>query len=214
MKKGWIYLVYLVLLVSSITAVSAQYYPYEYEQYPQEYYHPSYSYGSGFGFFNLGNVDFGELYDRYGLFIDAIIYGFIFFGIGSAVFKDDKQKPMHIGLGLFMTAALLLFEARNPQFRLLEIAGPWAIAVLMILLVLTIYRLIKEHLIDNRLFAISMALAIALWLLNLMSPYIGEMGAISNFLGWFISSGFAGLIVVLAVVGIILSLLKKFKGTP
>ncbi|MDP4012681.1 MAG: hypothetical protein Q8R00_03705 [Candidatus Nanoarchaeia archaeon] len=205
MKRGWIYLLFLVLLIGS---VSAEYYPYEYEQYPQPQYKPWYYGGFGSGF------DFESIYDKYHLFIDAIIFGFIFFGLGSMVFKEESHKPLYIGIGLFMTASLLLFEARQ-NFKLLDIAGPWAVTVLIILCGLLVFRIVKDNLVKSNLIAGSLAAISVIWLANMLSSYFGNVGFISDLLNRFTQSDFMGGVFIIAIVALIIGGIKKFglKGS-
>lgn len=209
MKKGLLYLLALVLLVGSVSAEYYPSYPYDYPQYQQ----PTYPYGGGY-FGGVGNFDFNSLYDRYQLFIDAIIFGFIFFGLGSIVWAGKQgYTPLYIGLGLFMTASLLLFESRSvPRLRLLDLAGPWAVAVLVILLALLIYNLIHTHLGGHSLIAGSIAMMTALWLLNQLSTYLSGAGFVSDWLIFITTSDLKGLIFFGAIGAFILGIFLTMKG--
>src|SRR3989344_1780256 len=171
MKRGILSLLFLFLLVIN---VNAEYYPYDYPQYNQ----PTY-WGSGWG---IGNFDFASVYERYYLFIDAIIFGFIFFGVGSLVFGQKAGfTPLYIGLGLFLTGSLLLYESRK-TVKLLDIAGPWAVTVFVLIIALLIYRIVKDHLVENTLVAGAAAVLTAMWLLGELSSYLGIEYGIFNFL--------------------------------
>lgn len=199
MKKGLLYLLALVLLVSS---VSAEYYPYDYPQYPQ----PTYPYGGGY-FGGIGNFDFNSLYDNYHLFMDAIIFGFIFFGLGSIVWAGKQgYTPLYIGLGLFLTASLLLFEARS-NIRLLDIAGPWAITVLILLLAMAVYKISKE-LIGSTLFSVGLAAISGIWLIGQLSDRLGGIPFLSDLMS---NSQAVTFFMIVAGVAIVAGVVKHFK---
>lgn len=191
MKRGIIGLLFLAILVGS---VSAEYYPYDYPQYTQP---------TSYGYSSFANFDFDALYDQYHLFIDAIIFGFIFFGVGSLVFGGKAGfTPLYIGLGLFMTGSLLLFEARN-TVRLLDIAGPWAVTVFVLILVMLIYRIVHDYLIQNVLVAAGAAIISAIWLIGQLSSYLGGIASLTQFLN-------NPLVIIGAVVAIVVGLIKNF----
>lgn len=198
MKKGLLYLLFLVLLIGSVGAEYYPTYPYDYPQYQQ----PTYPYWGGY-FGGIGGFDFNSLYDRYHLFIDAIIFGFIFFGLGSIVWAGKQgYTPLYIGLGLFMTASLLLFESRT-TLRLLDVAGPWAVTVLILLLAMLVFRLVKDHLIDSVLVAGGLAIISAIWLLGQMSAFLGKITFLSEIADFLLSPLPLIIVVALMVWGLI-----------
>lgn len=204
MKKGLLYVLFLMTLAS---AVVAEYYPYDYPQYPQPVY-PGYGYGGYFG--GIGGINFDQLYDRYHLYIDAIVFGFIFFGLGSIIWGGKPgHTPLFIGLGLFMTVSLLLFEARTCAtgscFRILDVAGPWAVGVLALLLALFSYKSINNF-IDQPLISGGIALILTTLLLDWASSYLGGAGVVTNVLIWLLSSK-----VVIFIVGIALIVVGAFR---
>ncbi len=208
MKKGLLYLLFLVLLIGG---VGAEYYPYDYPQYPQ----PTYPYGSPYGggyFGGIGNFDFNSLYDRYHLFIDAIIFGFIFFGLGSVVWVGKQgYTPLYIGIGLFMTASLLLFEART-TLRLLDLAGPWAVGIIVILFAMSIYKLIHDTLGANPLIAGGISIAIAFGILDQLSSYLSGAGFVSDLLLTLVNTDLKLGIYFVAGAALILGIVIAMRG--
>ncbi len=198
MKRGILSLLFLFLLVIN---VNAEYYPYEYPEYGQP---------TSLGYGGIGNFDFNSIYDRYSLFVDAVIFGFIFFGVGSLVFGQKAGfTPLYIGLGLFLTGSLLLYESRN-SVKLLDIAGPWAVTVFVFIVALLIYRIVKDNLMDNALFAGVAAVITAIWLLGELSSYLNvEFGALS-FLRGIMDSGWGIVIGGIIAITIVAAVVKKF----
>ncbi len=94
--------------------------------------------GSWFGSFSdvFDFLNFSDLYSQYGYIIDAIIFMLIFMAIAQNAFKEKfkESKPLVIGLGLFLTLALLMYEEQN-QVSLLLGFGPLGLIVILILLV-------------------------------------------------------------------------------
>ena len=205
MKRGIFSLLFLALLVSS---VSGEYYPYDYPQYNQP---PSWGYGG------IGGFDFNSIYERYSLFIDAIIFGFIFFGLGSLVFGQKVGfTPLYIGLGLFLTGSLLLFESRsNPQIRLLDLAGPWAVTLFVIIVAFSVYIIVK-NLIENNLIAGVVAFLSALWLFGQLSSYMNLPFGVFNFFSSFFNTDVFWIIAGVVALIIAYNLIKKgkLKATP
>lgn len=198
MKRGILSLLFLFLLTIN---VNAEYYPYEYPEYNQ----PTY-----WGYGGIGNFDFNSIYDRYSLFVDAIIFGFIFFGVGSLVFGQKVgYTPLYIGLGLFLTGSLLLYESRN-TIKLLDIAGPWAVTVFVLIVALLVYRIIKDNLMDNALFAGAAAVITALWLLGELSSYLKVEFGVLSFLSGIMDSGWGIVIGGIVAISIIAVVVKKF----
>ena len=199
MKKGILSLLFLFLLMIN---VNAEYYPYDYPQYNQ----PTY-WGSSWG---IGNFDFASIYERYYLFIDAIIFGFIFFGVGSLVFGQKAGfTPLYIGLGLFLTGSLLLYESRK-TVKLLDIAGPWAVTVFVLIVALLIYRIVKDHLVQNTLFAGAAAAITAIWLFGELSSYLNVEFGVLSFLSEFLTSGLGTILLIVVGIIVLAALVKKF----
>ncbi len=199
MKRG---ILSLLFLLSLIVNVSAEYYPYDYPQYNQ----PTY-WGSSWG---IGNFDFASAYERYYLFIDAVIFGFIFFGVGSLVFGQKAGfTPLYIGLGLFLTGSLLLYESRT-NVKLLDVAGPWAVTLFVAIVALLIYRIVKDHLVENALVAGAAAAVSAIWLLGNLSQALNVNFGVLNFLEGFMSSGLGTVLFIGLIVVVLWGLVKKF----
>lgn len=200
MKRGILSLLFLFLLVIN---VNAEYYPYDYPQYNQ----PTY-WGGWYG--GISGFDFASIYERYYLFIDAIIFGFIFFGVGNLVFGQKAGfTPLYIGLGLFLTGSLLLYESRN-TIKLLDIAGPWAVTVFVLIVALLIYRIVKDNLVNNVLFAGAAAAITALWLLGELSSYLKIEFGVLNFLAEFMDSGLGIILGIIAAIVALAAIVKKF----
>ena len=200
MKRGILGLLFFLLLV---VGAYAEYYPYDNPQYDQ----PTPTY---WGYGGFGSFDFNSLYDRYSLFIDAIIFGFIFFGVGSLVFGQKVGfTPLYIGLGLFLTGSLLLYESRK-AIKLLDIAGPWAVTLFVLIVAFLVYRIIKDNLIENTLVAGTAAFLSAVWLFGELASALDIPFGIWNFINGLMSSGWGTVIGFIIAIVAVAAVIKKF----
>ena len=111
-------------------------------------YYDSGSYGSASltNFLNIGNLNILDFYSQYGSYIDMIIFLMIFLGVAKSVFSKHFQeggKTIYVGIGIFLSLALLLFEERQ-GFRLLTEFGPFVVFLIIALflygLAVALYR--------------------------------------------------------------------------
>lgn len=117
MKKLVVYLIFLLFLVSF---VSAQY---------------SYSGRS----FSIGNFDIIGFYYDYPYEIDFFIFLIIFLGLSKAVFKSkfkEQGKIIAIGIGIALSLAVVLWEYNNQRFLLSY--GSIGVTILVLLVVFVI----------------------------------------------------------------------------
>jgi len=114
----------------------------------QAYYRDYGGYGYGLGLFDFGFINLSDLYYQYGSLIDAVIFLLIFLGLGQSVlgekFKGAGGKALYIGLGLFLTFALILFEEQT-GFNLLYSFGPIVLFLFVAVIFVFGYKLLKEH---------------------------------------------------------------------
>ncbi len=94
----------------------------------------------GFGYFN-----FSEMYYQYASLIDAVIFLVIFLSLGKSIFGEHfkESKGVYIGIGLFLTMSLLLWEERT-GFSLVERFGPFVFFIFLIVLIFYVFKWIKE----------------------------------------------------------------------
>ncbi|MDP4012682.1 MAG: hypothetical protein Q8R00_03710 [Candidatus Nanoarchaeia archaeon] len=183
MKKG----LYLGLFLLSIPLVSAEYYPV------------------------LGAVDFGSIYLRFGVFIDAVIYLFIFLGLTKMVFgpkageaEDHGKKIMYIGLALFLTLGLLLFQSVS-GFSLLEVAGSWTVFLIFLLVILSSYSLISSA-VENKWVIAGLTVLLSLIFLEGLATFWSGAGFLESFL----RSGIHRWGFLVAVILLLIGGVKKF----
>ena len=103
-------------------------------------YYRNFGYGSG------GFQNFGMVYQEYGTMIDAAIFLIIFLGLVQSVLKDHfkNAKGIYIGLGLFLTFALVLFEERTGMSLLVNF-GPVVLLIFLGIIVVFANKALREH---------------------------------------------------------------------
>lgn len=97
-------------------------------------------YGGG-GFFGYGGLSITEFYQAYAVYIDAIIFLLLFFGVGKAVFLNHFKsggKAVYIAVGLALTLGLMMWEERMNRSLIAEL-GPWGLAILVIVVLAGCY---------------------------------------------------------------------------
>lgn len=117
MKKLVVYLIFLLILVSF---VSAQY---------------SYSDRS----FSIGNFNIIDFYNEHPYEIDFFIFLIIFLGLSKAVFKSkfkEQGNVISIGVGIALALAIVLWEYNSGRFLLSY--GSIGITLLVLLVVFVI----------------------------------------------------------------------------
>lgn len=118
MKKIGVYLVFLLCLVS---VVSAQYYYTD----------------KGF---SLGGIDFLEIYNEYTYEIDFFIFLVIFLGLTKAVFKDrfkQQSNIISVGVSIALALAIVLWEKSTGKFIL-----SYGAVIVTILIIAVIFAVI------------------------------------------------------------------------
>jgi len=117
-------------------------------QYTGRVYYRDYGgYYGGFNFFDFTFFNLSDLYYQYGSIIDAVIFLIIFLGLGMEIFgkkfTGSGGRAIYIGVGLFLTFSLVLWEEAN-NIRLLELFGPFVLIILLIIIAFIAYKYIKE----------------------------------------------------------------------
>ncbi len=117
-------------------------------------------YGRGYGgfdFFGLSFFSFSDIYAGYGYIIDAVIFLMIFLGLAQSVFKErfKESRGLYVGMGLFLSFALLMWEERN-GISILSMFGPAVFAIFVLLLVFIVYKWIRHETGMNPLIIISL----------------------------------------------------------
>lgn len=169
MKKWWLYLAFILLLVGG---ASAQYY-YDYS---------SAGYGGDYGFIF-------DLYEQYSGWIDFFIFFLIFFGLSKLVFTKEKYKEggklISVGLSFALSIGLVYWESRTGMN--LASLGPIAYLLLMILIFFIVFSLVKQF--TDSKFAAAVWGYVAIYVIVFM--FLGYSASISegvlsflNFLFW------------------------------
>lgn len=138
-KKRGLYVFLLILMCSLVSAAYFQDYGYDYGGSSSGGY--SGGFYSGFDFGDVFKFSFFEFYQNYGYIIDSVIFLLVFISIGKATlgerFKSGGQS-LFIGLGIFLSVALLIWEERTGFYLLLEF-GPVALAFFVIILIIWMF---------------------------------------------------------------------------
>ncbi len=200
MKRGLFSALFLVL----VPAASAQFYYSRYISGPVGL---------------LGNFNFADIYSRYAVYIDSIIFLLIFLGLGKLVFglKEGREreepgyKLLYVGLALLMTFSLLLFESRM-NFTLLDLFGPWVSFVLLIFLTYANYAIASEF-IKNKWIVFGLTLASFLFFLDSIYIYFGALNFLGEFVKSLFSSGNHRLLYLLALILILVGFFRYGKKT-
>ncbi len=101
-------------------------------------------YYSYYDTFSGGAYNIADIYETYSSWIDFFLFLLIFLGLGQSIlgehFKDAKGgKAVYVGLGIFLSFALLLWEQQT-GFSLLKNLGPYAFVIFLLLLGTLIYK--------------------------------------------------------------------------
>ena len=198
MKRGMM----LLLLLLVIPSVSAQ-----------VWYNTSLNY--------LGVLNFANIYDNYALYFDAIIYLFIFLGLGMSVFgvvaanepeKEKAYRLIYIGLALLLTISLLLLESRM-GFTLLDKLGPFTAFILLIFLIFSAYKIFNFFL-ENKWISIGLTTGATLVFLDSFYNYFEGFPFLGALINDIIQSGIHRVLYIFAVLGVLAWIVKKFGLKP
>ena len=131
----------LIILVLAVIIIN--------DDYTGKAFYRDYGYGGygGYfpGFFDLSFFSFSSFYEEYWFIVDAIIFLLIFLELSKSVFKNHFKdaKGLYIGIGLFLTFSLILFEERS-GFNLLFQFGPIVFVLFVIIMAFVAYKYLKE----------------------------------------------------------------------
>jgi hypothetical protein len=124
----------------------------------------------------LEYIDISQIYDRYAVFIDLVIYLLIFIGLAQITlgqrFNGKGGKAITIGIGFTLSISLALAE-RVLAFSIRSF-GPIAAGIFLALLGIMIYRLIKHF---GAGFAVSGSLAYII-------VFLSVIAAVPGFFSW------------------------------
>lgn len=126
----------------------------------------------------LERINIGKAYEDHWYIIDCIMYFIILVGVSQYVFQEQFKgsggKAIIIGMGVSLSVAAAFFEYKN-GFRLLEVFGPIAIIVVVLLFMVGIYKFAKALGAGGRGFAM-LAFAFLFFYITAMMP---------SLTGWF-----------------------------
>ena len=148
-------------------------------------------YGRGYGgfdFFGLSFFSFSDIYANYGFVIDAVIFLMIFLGLTQSVFKErfKESRGLYIGMGLFLSFALLLWEENTGTSLLFEF-GPFVFFGFIVLLIFVCYRWLHAE------FGLGLWTSLALLYLVLFFFFL-KTAFFPNAIGWLQSRGWPGVV--------------------
>jgi len=142
-------------------------------------YYPDYGY-RGYGYFDyVGFSSFLEFYEQYSFIIDAFLFLMIFLGLGQAAFgehfKNRGGRAVYIGIGLFLSFGLLLWEEQT-GFRILYHIGPLGLILGGLVILFWFYSYLTKGLDINFLTAASVIYIIFFAVLNIKREWFDFMG--------------------------------------
>jgi len=96
------------------------------------------------------DFDITRIYDKYGAFIDIVVYLIVFVGVANATlmkrFKGAGGKAITIGVGIVLAVSLAYWgRSTDPPFTIASF-GPFAGFVLALLIFVAIYEIMKGFL--------------------------------------------------------------------
>lgn len=138
------------------------------------------------GIFNL--FDFGSRfgsgdqivgwYENNSGWFDFFIFLVIFLGLGRTIFgehfKGAGGKGVYIGLGLFLSLSLLIWEQKS-GFSLIGNFGVWALLIFIIIVIFFVYKLIHQ-ISGSSLFSISLAYILLYIFFLILDNWFGMTG--------------------------------------
>ncbi|HLD15540.1 MAG TPA: hypothetical protein VJB94_03090 [Candidatus Nanoarchaeia archaeon] len=178
-----------------------------------------YDSGGGYGSASLGNAfDFGNLnllnfYNQYGSYVDMVLFLLIFLGLSRGVFGKHFQegnKTIYVGIGLFLSFALLLYEEKA-NFHVLTEFGP----VVLVLFLLIIIFLVSKFLLSTGragIFVMGVTyLVLYYFITNWYSDYWQNISGFWNILAK-VANIFLILAWIIVIVGVGLGLYNMISG--
>lgn len=122
--------------------------------------------GYGFDFFGFEFFSFTDMYQSYGYVIDAVIFLLIFLGLAQSVFKERFKagKGLYVGIGLFLSFALLLWEEQT-GISLLQMFGPVVFGFFIIVLAVVIARWLNHEFGWSPLVSVALVYLVLYWVL-------------------------------------------------
>ena len=115
--------------------------------------------GSSIGGFLPGFGGLIELYYSYSQWFDFFLFLIIFLGLGQIAFGrhfKEGGKAVYVGLGIFLSLALVIWEAKT-GIILLEFFGPLAAVFLVILALFLMFKYLKGNVNSSSVMWISLA---------------------------------------------------------
>lgn len=164
--------------------------------------------------FNFGNINILDFYNQYGSYIDMVLFLLIFLGVSRGVFGQhfkEGNKTVYVGIGLFLSFALLLYE-ESAGFHLLTAFGP---AVFILFLIIVLYLVFKFIYSSGKagIFVIGVTyLVLYYFITNWYVDYWQNISGSWNFLAE-IANIFLILAWLIVIVGVIYGLYNMISGT-
>ena len=193
-------LAFLLTLVVSVSAI--------------RYYDAGRGYGSSaFDVFNLGNVNLLDFYNQYGSYVDMVLFLLIFLGLARWVFGQhfkEGNRTIYVGLGLFLSFALLLYE-ESANFHILTAFGP----IVLVLFLLIVIFLVSRFLLSTGragIFVIGVTyLVLYYFLTNWYEDYWANVSGFSNVIAQ-VANIFLILAWIIVIVGVVYGLYLMISG--
>ncbi len=161
----------------------------------------------------LGGDSLGDIYENHGLWIDLIIYIFLFVFVARFAFERNQAggnfRPLSTIVGIALAVGVMAFEWES-DFRLGDI-GPFALAVALLVFAVVVYRLIHGLGVGGFQSAAFAYIAIYGFLATVASPLFAFMQESDNEVMSLVG-GILNLLLIFAIIGVVVALIRFVPG--
>ncbi len=161
----------------------------------------------------LGGGSLGDIYESHGLWIDMIIYIFLFVFVARFAFERNQAggnfRPLSTVVGIALAVGAMAFEWES-GFRLGDI-GPFALAVALLVFAVVVYRLIHGLGVGGFQSAAFAYIAIYGFLATVASPLFDFMQNSNNEVMSLVGS-ILNLLLIFAIIGVVVALVRFVPG--
>ncbi len=161
----------------------------------------------------LGGGSLSSIYENQGLWIDLVIYIFLFVYVARFAFERNQAggnfRPLSMIVGIALAVGAMVFEGRS-GFRLGDI-GPFALAVALLIFAVVVYRLIHGLGVGGFQSAAFAYVAIYGFLATVASPLFEFMQNSNNEVMSFVGA-ILNLFLIFAIIGVVVALVRHVPG--